>query len=63
VEDDVAKIAELLEYLGQQELRHIDFLIYLIGHYQSAAPHLLQAVMEILKEDEKAFEHIMQNFG
>ncbi|KAG5681553.1 hypothetical protein PVAND_010973 [Polypedilum vanderplanki] len=62
-ENDMEKIAQLLEYLGPDELRHIDFLIYLIGQYQNVEPHLMKAIMEILVEDEKAFEDFMKNFG
>lgn len=63
IEKDEGRLRELFEFLSAKELRHIDFLIYLIGYYKSAAPYLLKAIMEILMEDERALQQLMKNFG
>lgn len=57
------RLKELLEYLNPKELRHIDFLIYLIGYYKSAAPFIVKVIFEILMEDERALEKLLSNFG
>lgn len=64
-EEDVEKIRELLENLSPTELRHVDFLIYLIGYYDGSnvGQHIVKAIMEILMEDERALQNLMQNLG
>lgn len=57
------KIKELLEYLSATELRHIDFLIYLIGYYRFASEDILKVILEILLEDERIFEDLLRNIG
>lgn len=58
-----AKLKELLELLSAAELRHIDFLIYLMGYYRFAAPFILKVITEILLEDERILENLLQNIG
>jgi hypothetical protein len=57
------KLKDLLDYLSPNEIRHIDFLIYLVGYYKSAKLHLINAIFEILMEDERALEALLGNFG
>lgn len=57
------KIKELLEYLSAPELRHIDFLIYLIGHYRFASEPILKVILEILVEDERIFQDLLANIS
>lgn len=60
--EDGPKLDLLLELVGPTELRHIDTLIYLMGYYKTAAELLLQAIFEILEEDEREFITLMKNF-
>jgi hypothetical protein len=57
------KIKELLEYLSATELRHIDFLIYLIGYYRFASEHILRVILEVLLEDDRIFEDLLRNIN
>lgn len=57
------KLKELLELLSSTELRHIDFLIYLMGYYRFAAPFVLKVIVEVLLEDERILENLLQNLG
>lgn len=61
-EAEIPKINELLNYISDKELRHIDFLIYLMSFYKNAAPYLLQSIYEILLEDERELQKVMSNF-
>lgn len=60
--EDVSELKECLDLMDEKDLRHIDFLIYLMNHYNTAAPHLLQSIFEILKEDETNLKNLMRNF-
>ncbi|KAL7034237.1 hypothetical protein ACKWTF_007908 [Chironomus riparius] len=60
---DVEKLKELFGYLGPKELRHIDFLMYLMRYYQHSQPTFLKAIIEILTEHEIALNNIMRNLG
>lgn len=60
---DVPKLKQLLGFITPKELRHLDFLIYLMSYYNVAAPHLLKAIFEILHEDETNFANLMRNFS
>lgn len=57
------KLRELLELLSAAELRHIDFLIYLMGYYRFAAPVILQVITEVLLEDERVLDNLLANIG
>ncbi len=57
------KIKNLLEYLSETELRHIDFLIYLTGYYQYARSLILSVILEILLEDQRVLEALLSNFN
>jgi hypothetical protein len=63
MDEDVPKLKELLNYMTQNELRHIDFLIYLMGIYNTARQSLLQSILEILNEDETTYQHLLSNFS
>jgi hypothetical protein len=60
---DVDKLKLLLDVMTDKELVHLDFLIYLMGYYNTAANKILETIMEILNEDEKAFLTLMSNFN
>jgi hypothetical protein len=57
------KLKELIELLSATELRHIEFLIYLIGYYRFAAPFVIKVIKEILLEDERMLEDLLRNIG
>lgn len=57
------KLKELLELVSATELRHIDFLIYLMGYYRFAAPFVLKVIIEVLQEDERILQNLLQNIG
>lgn len=60
---DVEKLKVLFGYLGPRELRHIDFLMYLMKYYSHSQPTLMKAIIEILQEHEIVVQNIMQNIG
>ena len=57
------KLKELLELVSATELRHIDFLIYLMGYYRFAVPFILKVIVEVLQEDERILQNLLQNIG
>lgn len=61
-EDDVPKMRECLDSMSPKDLKHIDYLIFLMSQYPTAAPHLLQSIFEILREDETHLNALMSNF-
>lgn len=60
---DVEELRELLDLLGTAEMRHIDFLIYLMGYYKHAHLTFLKAIMEILTEHETTVKNLIHNLG
>lgn len=60
--EDIPKLKELFGYLGSNELRHIDFLIYLMSYYKTAASKILEVIIEILNEDETYLKNLLGNF-
>lgn len=59
--EDQTKLQEFFELMGPEEVRHIDFLIFLMNRHKTAAHHLLQSIFEILKEDETNLQNLMNN--
>jgi hypothetical protein len=62
VEEEVPKLKELLGLMSKPELRHIDYLIYLMKIYKTARQNLLQSILEILNEDETTYKELLSNF-
>lgn len=62
VEEDLPKMRECFDSMSAKDLKHIDYLIYLMSQYPTAAPHLLQSIFEMLREDETHFNDLMRNF-
>lgn len=62
-EDEVLKLKELLGLMTETELRHIDYLIYLMKIYTTARQNLFQSILEILSEDETTYKELLSNFS
>lgn len=62
-EDEVPKLKELLRLMTESELRHIDYLIFLMKIYKTARQNLFQSVLEILSEDETTYKELLSNFN
>lgn len=59
---DVAKLKALLGFISENELRHIDFLIYLTSVYGTAAKNLILSILDILNEDEINYKELLSSF-
>lgn len=62
MDDEVPKLKELLGYMTKTELRHIDYLIFLMNIYKTASQTLLQSILAILNEDEMTYKELLSNF-
>lgn len=62
MDDEVPKLKELLSYMTKTELRHIDYLIFLMSIYKTASQSLLQSILAILNEDEMTYKELLSNF-